>query len=62
MKFTKEDIENFSIEVCSKCHCKQACENMKLKKEDCGKMFNWKIGYKSWVVDVLEKQRKEQGI
>jgi hypothetical protein len=32
---------------------------MNLRKEACGKMFNWKIGYKSWVVDILEKQRKE---
>lgn len=61
MKFTKEDIEKFTIEVCTKCHCKEHCERMNLKKESCGKMFNWKIGYRSFIVDVLEKQRKEQG-
>lgn len=62
MKFTKEEVKQFTLEVCSKCHCKQACENMELKKEACGKMFNWKIGYRSFIADVLEKQRKEQGI
>lgn len=60
MKFTKEDVEKFTIEVCTKCHCKEQCERMNLKKESCGKMFNWKIGYRSFAVDVLEKQRKEQ--
>ena len=62
MKFSKEDIEQFILEVCSNCHCKNTCEQMSLRKEACGKMFNWKIGYKSFVSDVLEKQRKEQGI
>ena len=62
MKFTKEEVKQFTLEVCSKCHCKEQCEKQKLSKEACGKMFNWKIGYKSWVEDVLEKQRKEQGI
>jgi hypothetical protein len=62
MKFSKEDVEKFTIEVCTKCHCKEHCESKKLRKEACGKMFNWKIGYRSFVADVLEKQRKEQGI
>ena len=60
MKFSKEDIKQFTLEVCTKCHCREHCERMNLRKEACGKMFNWKIGYRSFVADILEKQRKEQ--
>ena len=55
LKFTKEDIENFTLEVCNKCHCKDACYQMNLRKEACGKFFNWKIGYTSFVIENCRK-------
>lgn len=61
MKFTKEEVKLFTTEVCSTCRNRVSCEDMGLSKEGCGKMFNWKIGFRSFVVDVLEKQKKEQG-
>ena len=51
LKFTKEDIENFTLEVCNKCHCKDSCYRMNLQKESCGKFFNWKIGYINFIIE-----------
>lgn len=58
IKFTKEDIERFSKEVCLDCHCKENCEKSKLRKEMCGKFFNWKIGYSNWVIEYCKDSIK----
>ena len=58
IKFTKEDIKNFTIEVCSECHCKENCESHNLRKEACGKFFNWKIGYTNFVIEYCRDARK----
>ena len=43
MKFSKEEIKQFIQIVCVNCKSKDICESMGLKKEACGKVFNWKL-------------------
>lgn len=43
MKFSKEEIKQFTQIVCVNCKSKDICESMGLKKEACGKIFNWKL-------------------
>ena len=40
MKFSKEEIEQFTQIVCANCKSKDSCESMGLKKEACGIVSN----------------------
>lgn len=62
MQYNKKDIPQFQEDVCKKtCILKGKCINE--GKDDhwylmCPHYFNWKIGYKSFISELLEYQRQ----
>ena len=58
LKFTKEDIENFTLEVCNKCHCKDCLlSNESSKREACGKFLIGKMDT-SFVIENCKNDSK----